>query len=103
MATTSPRAYRGSGNLLIEASGALPRAAAPTRELPRQLQLVSLGADHDLAAALQRAEEDPVDQRLLDLGVDEPGHGTRAEGLVVAMLGQPGAAGLGQLESHVLR
>src|SRR5205823_4125059 len=64
-------------------------AGQPRRTaLPRQLQLIAFSADHHLAAALQFAEQDGVDQRLLDLLVNEPGHRPRAERLVVAVFGQ---------------
>src|SRR5581483_7319350 len=84
MATTSPRALRGSGKNV-------------------EPELGAIGVDNDLPPALQLPEEDLIDERLLDLLLDEAGHRTGAESAVVAVFRQPGASRFLQIERHVLR
>src|SRR4051812_35964161 len=58
--------------------------------------------DHHVSSILKLAKQDGVNQRLLDLRVDQSRHRAGAEGGVVTVFGQPGAGGLGQLQGHVL-
>src|SRR5262245_14036782 len=67
-----------------------------------ELQFFILRVHHDLTAALQTAEENFVGQRLLDLRLDQPRHRAGAVQFVEALLGEPGAPGLGQFERDVL-
>ncbi len=60
-------------------------------------ELLPVGVDGDLAAVLKPPEEQLVGERFLDLPVDQARHRTRAEGVVVALLGEvadapPGSA-----------
>src|SRR6266849_9936634 len=62
-----------------------------------------VGVNDDRPTTLQGPEQDLIHQRLLDLLLDQPGHGASPECAVVAVLGEPGASGLTKLEGDVLR
>src|SRR5437773_10999888 len=62
-----------------------------------------VGVNNDRATDLKAPEQDSVHQRLLDLLLDQPGHGASPECAVVAVLGQPCASGLTKVERDVLR
>jgi len=49
-------------------------------------ELAFLFVDFNFAAVLEFAEQDFIGQYPLDLVLNEPGHGTRAEGRVIAVL-----------------
>src|SRR5262249_34686960 len=67
-----------------------------------ELQFFILRVHHDLAAALQAAEENLVGQRLFDLRLDQPRHRAGAVQFFEALVGEPNASGLGQFQRDVL-
>src|SRR5262249_16299518 len=60
-------------------------------------------ADDDayMTAGFESPEQDFVCKRLLDRFLNEPGHGPRAHLLVIAMLDQPVAGAIGELDRYV--
>src|SRR6266542_6021844 len=67
-----------------------------------EVELRATDGDADLAAVPQLAEQDLLGERLLHLVLDEARHRARAHGLVEAVLGQPDAALLRQLDRDLL-
>src|SRR5688572_31645583 len=61
-------------------------------------QVAFADVDGDVAALLERAEQQLVDQLAFDLLVDEAAHRAGAVELVVALAGDPLAGGLGERE-----
>ena len=59
----------------------------------RVLASVLIPLEGDYAPTfLQISEQNRIDERLFDPGLNQPGHGTRAKRTVIAVAGQPGAA-----------
>src|SRR6266540_7293930 len=67
-----------------------------------QLRAVGLHVHADRPALVQLAEEDLLRERLLHLVLDEPRHRARAHLPVEAVLGEPHAAGGGELDADLL-
>src|SRR5438477_2940797 len=66
--------------------------------LETQSQRVAIGIDDHRSAVGELAEQNRVDERLLDLRMDQSRHRTRAVGGVVAVLCQPRASRLRHLQ-----
>ncbi len=67
----------------------------------RKLKFPTLVIHDGFPAFFQLAKQNLIRQRLFDFGLNQPRHRTRAVQSVVALLGQPGAGGVGERECDV--
>src|SRR5688572_13741664 len=95
-ATMSPLAVRGSGNRVGNPKSKIQNLKS------REGQLIIGRVDDHVSASGQVPEENGVHERLLDLRLNETGHGAGAISLVVAVTREPRPPFGTKLESDVL-